>query len=223
MSYYETLGVEPDATADDIKANYRRAAAKAHPDKGGSNEEMARVNRAYAVLSDADKRAHYDQTGEESSQPDDAVTTTLAELFDMAISGCDGDVVAFCNSRINDALEELDSREKSAKRSIAKLTKKRDRVRAKGNIENLYTALIDRKLAIEEDLLRQVAGARKTMEGARERLRDYESTYKPPTAAEMGAKMDHGSSSIDDILRDFLRGGRTPFGADFGRARRAPW
>lgn len=223
MSYYETLGVKPDATTDDIKANYRRAAAKAHPDKGGSNEEMARVNRAYAVLSDADKRAHYDQTGEESSQPDDAVTTTLAELFDMAISGCDGDVVAFCNSRINDALEELDSREKSAKRSIAKLTKKRDRVRAKGNIENLYTALIDRKLAIEEDLLRQVAGARKTMEGARERLRDYESTYKPSTGAEMEAKIDRGSMHLDDILKEFLRAGPSSFTADFGRSRRTPW
>ncbi len=218
MSHYETLGVQPNATVDEIKANYRRAAARSHPDKGGSDADMAKINRAYDVLSNPEKRAHYDQTGDEPEHGSDAVTSTLAELFDLAIADCDGDVVAFCNRKINDAVEELDSREKSAKRSIEKLTKKRDRVRAKKNVENLYTALIDRKLAIEEDLLRQVATARKSMEGARERLHDYESTYKPPTAAEMKAKMDIGAPMFDDIMREFLRSS-----PGFGRSRRSPW
>jgi hypothetical protein len=44
--WHEVLGVEPTASRDDINAAYRRLASEAHPDKGGSAERMAEVNRA---------------------------------------------------------------------------------------------------------------------------------------------------------------------------------
>lgn len=44
------LGVEPDASADEIKAAYRRLMRKVHPDQGGSDELASRVNRARAIL-----------------------------------------------------------------------------------------------------------------------------------------------------------------------------
>lgn len=218
MSHYETLNVPRDASADDIKAAYRRAAREAHPDRaGGDTEQMAKVNRAYQVLSDPKARQHYDETGDEPGQGPDPITGTLAELFEMAIDRCDDDVIAFCNQRITDALEELDHRQSAADKSIAKLTKKRDRVKAKGNGENLFTALIDSKLTTEPGLLAQVAAARKTMLGARERLNDYESTYVPPV---MTRKPDFDSSSMEDLMRDMLRNHSNPFG---GRRGGRPW
>jgi molecular chaperone DnaJ len=65
--YYEVLGVDKSATVDDIKRAYRRLAIKNHPDKNpGDKEAEARFKEcaeAYEVLSDADKRARYDQYG----------------------------------------------------------------------------------------------------------------------------------------------------------------
>ena len=64
--YYEVLGVPRDATADDIKKAFRKLARKYHPDVSREKDAEARmkdVNEAYAVLSDPEKRAAYDQLG----------------------------------------------------------------------------------------------------------------------------------------------------------------
>jgi molecular chaperone DnaJ len=62
--YYEILGVGKDASADEIKKAFRRAAVQYHPDKeGGSEEKFKEVNEAYEVLKDPSKRQRYDQFG----------------------------------------------------------------------------------------------------------------------------------------------------------------
>lgn len=65
--YYEVLGVDKSASADDIKRAYRRLAIKYHPDKNPDNKEaeakFKECAEAYEVLSDPDKRSRYDQFG----------------------------------------------------------------------------------------------------------------------------------------------------------------
>lgn len=62
--YYEVLGVSKDASADEIKKAFRKAAVQHHPDKeGGDETKFKEINEAYEVLKDAQKRQRYDQFG----------------------------------------------------------------------------------------------------------------------------------------------------------------
>jgi hypothetical protein len=58
--YYKLLGISPTATEAEIKRAYHAAAKRAHPDAGGSQEQMQRINEAYQALSSAQKRREYD-------------------------------------------------------------------------------------------------------------------------------------------------------------------
>lgn len=69
---YKDLGVDPDSTPEEIKAAYKKKAKTSHPDAGGDEEEFKKHNKAFMVLSDPDKRKHYDQTGEENPKSSDA-------------------------------------------------------------------------------------------------------------------------------------------------------
>src|SRR5215475_11306247 len=65
--YYEVLGVERDASADEIKSAYRKLAFKHHPDRNQGNhaaeEQFKEASEAYEVLSDDQKRTIYDRFG----------------------------------------------------------------------------------------------------------------------------------------------------------------
>ena len=61
--YYDILGVSKDASADEIKKAFRKAAVEHHPDRGGDEAKFKEINEAYEVLKDNDKRKRYDQFG----------------------------------------------------------------------------------------------------------------------------------------------------------------
>jgi len=62
--YYEVLGVKKDASDDEIKKAFRKAAVQHHPDKeGGDEAKFKEINEAYEVLKDRQKRQRYDQFG----------------------------------------------------------------------------------------------------------------------------------------------------------------
>jgi len=60
---YKVLGLEKDASEQDIKKAFKKLAMKHHPDRGGDGEIFKQINEAYAVLSDPEKRANYDRFG----------------------------------------------------------------------------------------------------------------------------------------------------------------
>lgn len=95
--YYEILGVPRTASADDLKSAFRRLARQYHPDvsqESDAEERFKEINEAYAVLSDADKRAAYDRFGHAGVQgmggAPDFTTVDFSDLFQELFGGLGG-------------------------------------------------------------------------------------------------------------------------------------
>jgi curved DNA-binding protein len=68
MDHYSTLGVDRNATPEDIKKAFRTLAREYHPDRGGNEAKFKEINEAYSVLSDPETRAQYDFQGTRQHQ-----------------------------------------------------------------------------------------------------------------------------------------------------------
>ena len=68
MDYYKTLGVNRNASAEEIKKAYKRQAMKHHPDKGGDSAKFQKLNEAYDTLKNPEKKSYYDQFGATPNQ-----------------------------------------------------------------------------------------------------------------------------------------------------------
>ena len=109
--YYEVLGVGKNASTDEIKKAYRKLAVKYHPDKNPGDKEaeekFKEAAEAYSVLSDADKKARYDQFGHagvEGAGPDFSggfgnLNDILNDLFGGAFGGGFGGFGGFGGNR----------------------------------------------------------------------------------------------------------------------------
>ena len=92
--YYEILGVEKNASPEDIKSSYKDLAFKYHPDRNpedkNAEEKFKEINEAYQVLNDRDKRARYDSFGQMSGDGMggfSGFSDLFGDLFDDVFTG----------------------------------------------------------------------------------------------------------------------------------------
>lgn len=113
---YSDLGVSPDATPEEIKKAGRDAAKRNHPDRGGQQENFVRCQNALKVLSDPQRRAEYDRTGNaDPSSPEESEKAEAASLLAKAMN----EVMGHGEPRFNHLPKLVRGKMDEAKRSIA--------------------------------------------------------------------------------------------------------
>ncbi|KAF2830806.1 DnaJ-domain-containing protein [Ophiobolus disseminans] len=147
---YEVLGLEAEATADDVKKAYRKLALKHHPDKAAAdqkeaaNKKFQEIAFAYAVLSDDRRRKRYDLTGStaETLEDDDDFNwlSFYREQFENVVT--------------EDAIKNLSNEYKGS------ANERRDLLNAytkgKGNLSNVYASVMLSDILADDDRFRQI-------------------------------------------------------------------
>lgn len=181
MSHYETLDVGQDASADQIKQAFRKKASAAHPDRhGGNNEQMAAVNKAYEVLGDPERRARYDETGDDD-QPDSIEKRALHQLvgfFELVLE-MDGNLIALVRKHMQEGEDAAANEVNNLKRKVGKLTGRRNKIKVKSG-ENLVHLIIDGQVKAANARIAALEDAIAVGKVARKLLEDYISEEQEP-------------------------------------------
>lgn len=174
---YDDLGLDPSATTGEVKKAYRKKAKKSHPDKGGSTEEFNRVNKAYLILSDPDRRSRYDQTGEENTYGADNERSNIMAIVAGAMS-C---VIGAIEARGRDPLrfDLLGEMKASIKTEIGK--QRAEITRLQANVKKTERLLGKFKVKSGENFLEQMIKAQAMNIGLN--ARQKEEAVKPFEAA----------------------------------------
>lgn len=152
---YELLGVQRDATAEEIHAAFRALSKLHHPDIGGDPEEFKAMKLADEVLTDPERRAKYDTTGDTGNDggPERLKADALATLASVLGIAIEMQNPVFGNQNlINDMRQILETKklevvaDKSRfKSTVDKLQKIKDRITVKSG-ENHLAAVLESQI-----------------------------------------------------------------------------
>ncbi|KAF1911052.1 hypothetical protein BDU57DRAFT_591136 [Ampelomyces quisqualis] len=147
---YNVLGLEAEATADDVKKAYRKLALKHHPDKAADAEKedakkkFQEIAFAYAVLSDERRRKRYDLTGSTAETLEDDDDFNWLKFYR----------VQFENVVTDEAIGKLSNEYKGSedeRRELVKAYKK-----CKGNLDTMYQLVMLSDILEDDDRFRQI-------------------------------------------------------------------
>jgi curved DNA-binding protein CbpA len=198
---YAVLGVPRDAGADDVKRAHRMRAKETHPDAGGKDDdsksaEFADVQRAWLVLSDPEKRAHYDKTGDAGGDqpvqdPDAPSLGIIARLFNAILADASDEafqtnLAVVISQALQTNIDEVTAQLQSKRRMLQRAMKFKGRFRKRDGSENKIDPMI-------EWHIRQLEGSIKTGElaiaqcrRAQEIIADYDFTQDQPPPSQYG-------------------------------------
>ncbi len=154
---YKVLGIESDATDEQIKKAHRKKAKDTHPDKeGGSNEAFKAVQEAYETLSDPETRKRYDRDGKLYTVED---STLIADYIYMELLG---DIKDFEDINELDVLRRWKIKTKTAFNSAREqITVNREKIkkcaRAIENLKLLESRLVKRNPDVEDYFTRLIS------------------------------------------------------------------
>lgn len=190
MNFYEVLGVHKDADEYQIKTAYRKLAQSTHPDReGGDKEAFQRVQEAYDVLSDPDKRAEYDATGTvRPAAPTlrDEAMVMLSQIMGEVLDRSDvefDNIVADMEATIQNGVAQLLAQVMQLTLQREKVRKAITRLKAKEGEADSLSALLSHMEASVDRPLEQTKADIKKCELGLKILREHEYTVDARPAA----------------------------------------
>lgn len=182
MDLYKNLNLSKDANADDIKKSYRRLARKYHPDvskEEGAEENFKAVQKAYEVLSDPERRAHYDRTGQTRQEdPERAAMEMLAQAFATALRRTlekPTDQVSAANRVLGEMQDTVNREINSTKNAVKKLKRHLGMVKTKDpHSINIYENIVKMEIERAEGMLQNYPKVLSSIERARKLLKEFE-------------------------------------------------
>jgi curved DNA-binding protein CbpA len=188
---YAVLEVKANATADDVKAAYRRRAKATHPDIGGSSREFGDVKLAHAVLSDTERRERYDRTGDvEEPEPDNTeqgalerIAAMLKVVLEAEPDPNERDLVALMKAHLVSEVEAANSKLKVTRRSVQRAEQMRGRFRRKKLGDDPIKGILEWQISALKNAVDLVEAAIKQRERAVELLSDYDFANEISTGA----------------------------------------
>lgn len=176
---YQTLGVSKTASREEIQRAYRKAAQKAHPDKGGSAEAIQEVNFAWSILGTQSKRLRYDSTGASEEVPDieEAARQQLAMLVLRAVE-TGGDALAAVKAQINAGSQQLNNQQTQTEAALRNLKDQLKRWKYKGKRIDMIGAALEGAIQQKKAILEQIQQSRELGKTMLKLLEDYD--YEKP-------------------------------------------
>lgn len=175
-THYDALGLERDASPDNIRAAYRQQRGALHPDReGGDAEAMAALNAAYTVLADPVTRAAYDSTLPNVER--DALQC-FQEYLSQHIDGDADPIKAACQGMTGQVAELLDKRQRE-QQTVARVVRNLSRLKFKGSGENIAARLMQARIDGANRSIEDIDQAEKILKRALEMLDLY--GYDTPT------------------------------------------
>lgn len=200
---YETLGINEDATSKEIKKAYKGKAMILHPDRnGGEDKGFDDLKKAYEVLSDNERRARYDETGDTDDQPQTEVMlrTQLLQIFGVMLDTEQNfktvDFVSAGVHKLEAKMNELKFDIKKHQAEIDRLATAKNRMTKKDDKTNLFESLLTQR---EEGFLQKIKAADEAIEICEkliEELRTYEYSHDEPEPPAIGSRAFYSPTGL---------------------------
>jgi curved DNA-binding protein CbpA len=179
---YKTLGIGRDATPEEVDAAFKRCAKAAHPDCGGSEEAFIRTKTAHCILSDPQRRAHFDATGECEDAPidngDQAAMQLIAAMLGALLVRDDDvfqlDIPALMTRELLKRQQEAEKSIRTMQRAESRAQRMQKLFKRKGDGDNRLARMLEWHANTARQ---QIAADRKNIEHAAraiEILKDYD-------------------------------------------------
>lgn len=164
MTLYDDLGLNKNASKEDIKKAYKDKAKKYHPDKGGDKDKFAMILKAYDVLKDDEKRSYYDEYGQEQPKiniKEQKAITIITQIIEGILDTDERDIIytdiigiakTFLSEKRN-TFKKMNEKLNFDLKQLEKLKKiftKRLKHKKKVTQTNLFLSVIDNKIRLLE-------------------------------------------------------------------------
>lgn len=207
---YDILGVDKNASQEDIKKAFKDKAKNTHPDRGGNEEEFKKIAEANMILSDPERRKYYDQTGStKNHRPsfEQRLVDHLDKAIVAAIENCEISMIKKFNivteiinsnkqqiSKFNKEINNITRKKQTLEEFVRRLSKK-----DKGS-SDLLKASISNRMQMMDLTIDNIRQEIDFLENVEKFLKEYEYRVDKEEKKEKNESWYRVEGTLDDFM-----------------------